>query len=164
MLFIIGMPGAGKTYWGVQVAAATGQKFVDLEAYIEQGEGAKIKELFDAIGEDAFRKKEHQYLARLIDSVQTNTVIACGGGTPCFHHNIGMMKQAGKVIYLSAEIDYLIENIKKEPGKRPLLIGKEDLTEYLATLLQQRRSFYEQAQYILPTENITLTNFTQIIR
>ena len=75
-----------------------------------------------------------------------------------------MMKHAGKVIYLSAEIDYLIENIKKEPGKRPLLIGKEDLTEYLATLLQQRRSFYEQAQYILPAENITLTNFTQIIR
>jgi len=164
MLFIIGMPGAGKTYWGAQIATATGQKFIDLDAWIEEKEGLTIRQLFDTRGEDVFRQKEHQYLARLIDSVPANTVIACGGGTPCFHQNIGMMRQAGKVIYLHSEINCLIENINKEPDKRPLLIGMEHLREYLTALLSQRKTFYEQAHYILPAENLTLSNFTQIIQ
>ena len=164
MLFIIGMPGVGKTYWGSRVAEATDSKFVDLDIYIEEQEQTTIKALFENLGEDGFRKKEHQYLEKVINLFPGQTVIASGGGTPCFHQNISIMKQAGKVIYLQAEVSHLISNIKKEPDVRPLLIGRENLSGYLLGLLLERKAYYEQAQHILQTDNISLANFTQILR
>ena len=41
---------------------------------------------FKEKGEEYFRKKETQYL-KYTTNLQ-NTIIACGGGTPCFHNNL----------------------------------------------------------------------------
>ena len=163
MIFLIGMPGVGKTYWAEKIADAYGWEYYDLDQFIEQGEASSISAIFEHYGETAFRKKEHQYLAMLIDSEPVNTIIACGGGTPCFHQNLEMMKQAGTVVYLQAGITHLLHNLKSETGTRPLLSTRDDLEGYLTGLLKDRSACYEQAHYILQSENISLTNFDQII-
>ena len=163
MIFLVGMPGVGKTYRGRKVASRYGWHFCDTDHFIEEHEKRSIISLFETDGETAFRKKEHQYLARIIDSFPINTVIACGGGTPCFHRNMGMMKQAGKVVYLKAEIDYLLHNIRNDDSTRPILQRQDDLPLFLTALLKERSIFYEQAHYILQSENISLTTFDQII-
>lgn len=162
MIFLIGMPGAGKTYWGKKLADHLGVHFTDLDAYIEKKEKASIATLFEIEGEDGFRDMEQQYLQRLINTAADDAVIACGGGTPCFYNNMDSMLANGTVIYLQADIDYLISNLQNEAQKRPLL-ATGDVTQKLTALLQNRKEDYERAHHILQTENISLTTFEKIL-
>lgn len=163
MLFITGMPGAGKTYWGRRVAAALNLPFTDLDEYIAQHEQCSIADIFARQGEDYFREKEAEYLLQLIQTQPHNSIIACGGGTPCCHHNMATMNQAGTTVYLQATIPVLLHNLQNSATKRPLLAGYADPTARLQQLLAQRAPYYEQAHHILHTENISITTFEQII-
>jgi len=164
MVFLIGMPGVGKTYWGEKLAFAHKWHFTDLDDYIEDQEKMTIAALFEQYGEDEFRKKEHRYLAHVIDSSPLQTVIACGGGTPCFYQNMAMMKQAGKVVYLQADVEFLLSKLEHEMQHRPLLNMHKDVASFLAKMLQERKGFYEQADHILQTKDITVSTFDPIIQ
>ncbi len=163
MIFLIGMPGTGKTYWGKKLAEAYDQEFIDLDAYIAKKEKAEIATLFEIEGEEGFRKMENIYLERIIATAAENTVVACGGGTPCFYKNMEMMLDAGEVIYLQSTTAYLVNNLKNDTTQRPLLKGKSNLDEYLDKLLAERKEDYELAQHILQTEDISLTTFEKIM-
>lgn len=161
-IFLIGMPGVGKTYWGMRIAAYSGLPFADLDTFIEEQEKESIADQFAQYGEDGFREIESKYLKELISNERA-TIVACGGGTPCFNNNMALMKAAGCVIYLQAYIATLVAHIKNSNNIRPLLKGQDDMTAYLEDLLQKRSRFYEQADYILQTKDISLTTFDQII-
>ncbi len=163
LLFLIGMPGAGKTYFGKRAAEAFDLRFIDLDDYIMVEEQCTISALFALYGENGFREKERHSLQRIIETDTGNCIVSCGGGTPCFHSNMELMLGSGKVIYLRAGINYLLANLMKEPSVRPLLNSQEDIAGYLAQLLEGRKSFYEQADYILQAEDISLITFGEII-
>jgi len=163
LVFLIGMPGAGKSYWGQQVAEKYLIGFVDLDDYIEQREQASIPDLFKQQGEAGFREAEHEALKEIINRDAEYTIIACGGGTPCYNDNLYLMKQRGIVIYLQASVAQLLKNIQTEIIKRPLLNKQDDTESYLSHLLAVREPIYMQANHILPVENISLTTFEQII-
>jgi shikimate kinase len=163
MIFLIGMPGAGKTYWGKKVADEFGYTFTDLDIYIEKKEKASIATLFEIEGEDGFRDMENRYLAAVIKASAEDTVIACGGGTPCFFNNMDMMLEAGEVIYLQSSIPCLVNNLQHETTKRPLLKNNPDIAATLTAMLAERKEDYELAQHILQTENISLTTFEKIL-
>jgi len=163
LIFLVGMPAAGKTYWGEQIATAYDLAFVDLDTYISQQENASIPALFAQYGEHGFREREHKYLKKAIKDADGVTIVACGGGTPFFYDNMSIMKEAGRVVYLQAETRHLIHNLNDCADTRPLLKGKGDLATYLDDMLQKRRQAYEQAHYILQTKDISLTTFAEII-
>ena len=163
LVFLIGMPGVGKSYWGRQLAQHFRIPFFDLDRFIVQQEKSSISDLFDHVGEEKFRQKEHGYLAKLITEAKPGTVIACGGGTPCYHDNMRLMNTAGITVYLEADAVHLLKNMHYTLEMRPLLRGKEDVNAFLAQLLEQRKPYYEQAQHILQTEYISLATFEKII-
>lgn len=162
LFFLIGMPGVGKTFWGRRISEAYNIPFFDLDVIIAQNEGSSIPSLFAARGEAMFREIEARYLTAIIDSSRTTAIIACGGGTPCFHGNMALMKKNGTVIYLKAEIPLLLAHLAASSDLRPLLKDKEDIGSFLEDLLRQRTLAYEQAHYILHAEDISLANFDQI--
>jgi shikimate kinase len=156
------MPGAGKTYWGKQVAAENAAEFFDLDEWIVAQEGRQIAEIFESEGEAGFRQIEHNHLVGLIRQTANNVVIACGGGTPCFHGNLRTMKLAGLVVYLECPIENLIINLSNDANERPLLKDSVNLERELQTLFSVRRSFYEKAHVILRTDDISVATFAQI--
>jgi shikimate kinase len=162
-IFLTGMPGAGKSYWAQQIAQGYSLNYIDLDDYIVMREGKTIQELFAEDGEDAFRDKENRYLVELITDTGNDTVIACGGGTPCFSDNMRLMKINGVVIYIEAEVDFLYNNIANEIGTRPLLADAASAKEQLSELYLKRKRFYEQAHYILHVKDISLATFGEII-
>jgi shikimate kinase len=162
-IFLTGMPAAGKTYWGQKISEKYQLDFTDLDAYISLEEKASIPALFAQYGENGFREKENKALKKLIKQTANPSIVACGGGTPCFYDNMSIMKQAGIVIYLLADIPWLMNNISSSDEIRPLLKGRGDVSVYLADLLKKRKPFYEQANYILPTKDISLLTFNEII-
>ena len=159
LVFLIGMPGAGKTLWGHKLALHYRLPFIDLDSLIEQETQQTIPEIFVQQGESGFRAVERDCLLKTIKIGEKNAIIACGGGAPCFFDNIEQMKTAGIVIFLEAGLEWLQRNLANS-FSRPLLQSNQ--THKLETLLQTRTPFYKQAHYILPAENLSLSTFDQI--
>ena len=162
-LFLVGMPGAGKTYWGTQLAGALNLPFVDMDDYISLKEKASIPALFASYGEKGFREREQRYLTEIIGRADTPLVMACGGGTPCFFNNMDLMKKSGVVVYLEVPIPELVERLNKSTDVRPLLKGRGDPGVFLGKMLKDRRVVYEQAHHILRNEFISIANFEKIL-
>ena len=162
MIFLVGMPAAGKTYWGNKIADAFSLPFTDLDDYIEQQEGLPIPEIFNRQGELGFREKETAALQKLISTGSEKMVVACGGGTPVYGNNMQLMKQAGCTVYLDINPDILLQRLKSAPDVRPLL-QSSDMLVVLNDLVQVRRQYYEQADYILREEDLSLNSFRNII-
>ena len=117
--FLIGFMGTGKSHWGKLWAAANKLTFVDLDELIEKEEDSTIAEIFDTKGEDYFRKIEKELLRK--SGELKNTLIACGGGTPCFFENIQWMNDHGVTIFIRSRPTEILDRVMEEKEKRPLL-------------------------------------------
>ncbi len=120
---LIGMPGAGKTLIGGEIAARMGKKFVDIDDMIVEHEGMSIPEIFAQKGEAHFRKVETQMLEKAC--IQSGLVIGTGGGIVKKKINYNIIKQNGVVIWVKRDLD------KLETEGRPLsqLVPLEQLWE-----------------------------------
>lgn len=147
--------GSGKSYWGKIWAEKIGYSFIDLDELIENREQASIVEIFENNGEDIFRLLESKMLREVARN--ENCIIACGGGTPCFHDNISWMNQKGITVYLAAPAAYLFEKIKDEKAKRPLIknVNEAELLFFTEQTLKERLPVYEQATVTLDAAGLT---------
>jgi len=163
LIFLVGMPAVGKTTGGSKMAERHGLAFVDMDTEIEREAGKTIANIFAEQGEEAFRLMEHVQLKKIIQTATTDTIVACGGGTPCFYNNMQLLKEAGTIIYLQADVAHLLDNLIGTDAARPLLNRLDDLALYLSQTLEQRKAVYEQAHHILPIKDISLATFDEII-
>ena len=162
MIFFIGMPGTGKSYWASTLATACDMPFIDLDSYIEEKMQMTISDYFEQYGEASFREKEQELLLQIIAYKEKNQVVACGGGTPAFFDNLQKMKDAGCVVYLQAEMEVIVQRLANSATRRPLLEGKE-INSALSELYDQRYPFFSQADYIFDVESISVAKFEKII-
>lgn len=153
-IFLIGMPGSGKTTLGKQLANHLGIDFVDLDFEIEKAESRSISEIFASRGEDYFRLLESRLLVEWA-SGRLSFVMATGGGAPCFYKGIDVINEHGLSIFLDCSVPELIARVRKN-RERPLLLNadEEELKSRLEKMREQRLSCYRQAAIIL--ENPTL--------
>ncbi len=142
---------SGKTTLGRQAAAEKGWTFIDLDERVVEKWGQSIPAIFAEEGEAGFRAKEAEALRSLADLPKGNYVVACGGGTPCFHDNIVWMKAQGTVIYLRVSPTELANRLGKERSDRPLLLGLSDdeLLPWIEAKLAEREPFYLQADQVI---------------
>jgi shikimate kinase len=163
MIFLIGMPSAGKTYWGKEISQQYQLPYVNLDDFITEQENKSIHDIFSGFGETGFREIEHKVLVGLVHESK-KLVVACGGGTPIYKDNLQIMKQAGCVIYMKAEVVTLVHRISNEPiNERPLLNTAMNLDIQLQAMLNEREVFYGQADYILQVEKLSVHDFERII-
>lgn len=128
-VYLIGMPGSGKSEVGKLAAASMEREFVDLDALIEEEAGTDVATVFRREGELGFRRRERAALQGTID--RGELVVACGGGTILDEENRWAMNASGIVIWLSVDAAVLEDRIDFD-GSRPLLKTPEDLTRLLA--------------------------------
>lgn len=146
-IFLIGYMGCGKSTLGRALARCTDWQFIDLDAYIEGRYHSTIKEIFAQKGESGFRRIESEMLRECADF--PDTVIACGGGTPCFYSNMELMNQKGVTVWLTTPLPRLLERLGRNRAKRPILADKTDdeLRDFVVKALADRLPFYSQAQH-----------------
>jgi shikimate kinase len=149
LIFICGFMGCGKTTQGKKLAKLMGYFFIDLDEHIANKFDKNITDLFKEIGETEFRLVETNALNECIKDNQ-KTIIATGGGTPCFNNNMDLMKQNGRVIYLKMTAMDLFARLFNAKGDRPLIKDKadEDMLLYIENLLRTREVFYNEADLI----------------
>lgn len=162
IFFLIGFMGSGKTHWGKIWAAARGLTFIDLDEAIEIQEGKAVADIFEMKGEKYFRKLEAEVL-RGCAGLQ-NTIVACGGGTPCFFDNMQWMNEHGTTIYLKTTSPEILERVLVEQDKRPLLkkMNRAELLFFIEQKLKERTPFYMSAKQILSSESLTGHTFDNL--
>ena len=148
IIFLVGMPGAGKSYFGRFAAQELNLNCIDLDERISEEQNTSIKTLFDQFGESYFRNLESECLKRITKECKTNTIIICGGGTPCFHDNMSWMNSHGITIWLDCPLEEIEKNHLADLEKRPLFDALKGnmLKDKLEALFAQRQNFYAQSK------------------
>jgi len=165
-IFLIGLPGSGKTTLGKQAAHQLSIPFVDLDAAIEKAEQRSIPEIFKQSGENYFRKIESDLLKKWAEST-TDFLMATGGGAPCFFENAEVMNRAGITFFLDVPAMEIAQRISAANKQDRPLFNSMDfdvLKDQIETLRSRRISFYKQAQYSLVGRDIPSKQLVEIIR
>ena len=165
--YLAGFMTAGKSTIGPILANTLGWEFYDLDKEVEKKEGTKITELFNRRGEEYFRKSETEILRKL--SGRNEVIISLGGGAIASDENFRIIKSSGKIIYLksSPEIVYKRLRFKRD---RPAFIfegdelpSKEEFLRRINELLEARKKYYEQCDFIVDTDTQKVGKTVDII-
>ena len=143
-IYLVGFMGCGKTSVGELLAERLAWDFVDLDSEIERMAGSRIAEIFDQLGEPAFRALESQALVNQLDLVKQGraTVVALGGGAFANPGNRSTIERFGVSIWLDGTVEQLWERVS-DNDERPLA---RDRAAFEA-LHRERRADYEQADF-----------------
>lgn len=158
-LVFVGMMGSGKSAIGRLVATTLGMEFFDSDHEIESAANMEIAEIFEQHGEAYFRAGEERVIKRLLSGGPI--VLSLGGGAFLSQKTCKLVKKRAVSIWLTAEIDILLERVMRRPGKRPLL-QTDDPKATLGQLMEARHPIYTKADIAVPSsrssKNITCSN------
>ena len=141
----MGLMGAGKSAIGKALADRLGVPFLDSDAEIETASNLSIAEVFETYGEDFFREKEAQVLARLVR--EETGILSTGGGAFLRAENQASIAAHGIAVWLRADLALLWSRVKHK-DTRPLL-RTPDPKATLAALCQAREPEYAKAEVVV---------------
>ena len=114
-IFIIGMPGSGKSLIGKILSEKMFRDFIDLDIKFEEIYDESPAQVIEAKGESVFRDLETAVLKNVSGSKNTDEkkrcykgrVISCGGGIVVRDENKDILKKNSIVIYIKRGLDKL---------------------------------------------------------
>jgi shikimate kinase len=146
LLCLAGFMGSGKTTVGTLLARQLAWRFVDLDDRIEAAAHMRVSEIFERVGETAFRQIEADQLRATLGRVfelKESIVLALGGGTYAQPGAPDFLRAAGvPVVWLDAPVEVLIGRCMTMTG-RPLF---RDESSFRA-LYAQRLASYQLAEH-----------------
>lgn len=145
-IFLVGLPGSGKSTLGKQLASRLNILFYDLDSEIEKSTELSVKDIFKIHGEDRFRQMESRLL-KGFEGMPGEFVVATGGGAPVFFDNMKWMNEHGTTIFLDVPAREIARRISSSKTERPLFANLEpdELKDQIEFMRSQRISFYKQA-------------------
>lgn len=157
IISLMGYMGSGKSAAANRLAQDLGIRFIDLDDAIEENQKKSISEIFLESGPIRFRKIEKEVLTQILNS-DHDFVLALGGGTPAYYDNLDLIKKHSRTVYLRTKISTLIERLESQKESRPLLshLNMDEMPEFIAKHLFERRNFYEAADFTVDTDNKTI--------
>lgn len=141
---------SGKTTLGRALThAVPALRFIDLDEAVEEAGGTSVANIFATRGEEEFRALESAVLRSV---ASPDTVVACGGGTPCTAANMDFMLASGTVVRLEASVATIVRRLLEAPAEqRPLVAAchgdKAALTAKVEAMLSERAQAYARAPY-----------------
>jgi shikimate kinase len=147
--------GVGKTTLGRALEARLpGWRYIDLDEEIEQQASMSVAQIFKVYGEEHFRRMERDALESI--TLQPQTIIGCGGGTPCFFNNMEFMNEHGVTILLQAKTATLLRRLLEAQAQRPKLNGMSptEVEQYIISAQRERAPYYLRARHRFPTDRL----------
>ena len=155
-IFLIGMPGAGKTTVGKVLAKELGRDFFDLDQTIQDKVGKSVQNIYIYDGKDAFSEYEYSTIKELIHNKPS--VIATGGGTVTYDKTVKLMRNNGLVVFVNRDVNHILDDLDLEI--RPLV--KESI-EYIFNVYEERYPLYEEVAHIKIGNEGSITDAVQEI-
>lgn len=177
IVFLIGFMGSGKSFYAKGLSEHLDVPFVDLDQFIEEQQAISISEIFEKMGEPAFRTIESLAIQQVYADLLSRTtekqdkngilgIISCGGGTPCFNQNMEWMNKHGLTIWINPPEEIIWERLIKQRQTRPLVanLTEDELRDFIRQKLIERNPYYEKAQYVINQPAVTISEFVNTIR
>ena len=137
IVYLVGMPGSGKSTVGPELAARLGVPYVELDAEVERDAGATVREIFEREGEARFRELEAAALGGA--AARDPSVVSCGGGVVLEPANRVTLRATGEVVFLSVPLEVLRTRVRPA-AERPLIRAEGDLER----LFREREALYRE--------------------
>jgi len=139
--YLVGFMGTGKSTVGRHLAKRMGMQFIDSDHEIEKRAGATIGEIFDRLGEVAFRRMEREFIES--GHPPQRCVVSCGGGMVTQDGMIELLSERGVVICLTATPETIFRRTQTH-STRPLL-NVDDPLDRIREMLSKRDPVYRRA-------------------
>lgn len=146
---LVGLMGAGKTTVGRRLADALNVDFVDADDEIEKAAGCSVAEIFETMGEQAFRDGERRVIARLLHDKPM--VLATGGGAFMDADTRALIKERAISVWLKAELGVLMKRVLRR-DTRPLL-RTPDPEAVMRQLMDARYPIYAEADLTVNSDD-----------
>lgn len=161
-IFIIGMPGSGKSSLGRKVAANLRLGYVDTDRRIAELVGISIPEIFKKYGEAKFRTAEKNLLIRLV--TEPPQIISTGGGMVMDPFNRELMRNYGVILLVDRPLEQILGDIKLD--RRPTFL-EGGLEEVERVYHERYETYHSAADLILDNSKgyyNGVTNMERLIR
>jgi len=155
--------GSGKTTIGTLLARQLAWRFVDLDDRIEAFAGLPIPQIFERLGEPAFRQIEADQLRAVLgraSELKESTVLALGGGTYAQPGCSDFLRAAGvPVLWLDSPVEVLLSRCMTMTG-RPLFRDEASFS----ALYAQRLPSYQLADHRIDSSGEPTQVVAEILR
>ena len=155
--------GSGTTTIGTLLARQLAWRFVDLDDRIEASAGLAIPEIFERLGEPAFRQIEADQLRAALgraSELKEGTILALGGGTSAQPGCPDFLRAAGvPVLWLDSPIEVLLSRCMTMTG-RPLFRDESSFR----SLYAQRLPSYQLADHRVESSGEPTQVVAEILR
>ncbi|MBT8346295.1 MAG: 3-dehydroquinate synthase [Desulfofustis sp.] len=141
-IIFTGFMGTGKTTVGKMLAKKLGREFIDTDDLIEKRQGLTIPEIFDQLGEVAFREMEAEIAKELGQS--KGLVISTGGRLMLDPANVEALSVNGRVFCLVATPQEILSRIEGDTDHHRPLLDVPNPGEQIVELLQERKKGYQR--------------------
>lgn len=152
-IVLVGIPGAGKTTVGRELAQRLRWPFLDLDEQIAERAGMSVRDIFATHGEQHFRSLEREVSTQLAH-VAAPLVVAPGGGWITIPGLVELLRPPAVLVWLKVSPQRAIERLGAGVATRPLLSGPAPLGA-LAAISAARESFYLQADHTVSVDMMT---------
>lgn len=143
-IFIIGMPGSGKSSLSKKVSNILSLPYMDIDTHIQQIAQCSVAAFFERYGEQAFRLAETNALIELTRAKPT--LVSTGGGTVMRSINRSIMRNHGVIVFIDRPLHQIMGDIKLD--RRPLLAQK-GLGEVERLYYERIDTYRAAADYVL---------------
>lgn len=127
-VYLIGMPGCGKSKLGQEAAKHLNMEFIDTDEVTIKKAGVKdMNELFQVKGVKMFRKMEKETMSEV--SKKTDCIVSTGGGVVLDDDNCRAMINTGRVVFVDVNLTTLRNRI--DANTRPLVQNIDSALEQL---------------------------------
>jgi shikimate kinase len=159
-VYLVGLPGSGKSTVGRHLAKRLGVPFLDSDHVIEERLGCSIRDFFFFVGEDRFRDIESEVLDEL--TRRSGVVLSTGGGSVLRQANREWLHQRGQVVYLRSHPEEIFRRLRHD-RVRPLLQVADPL-QRLRDLFAARDPLYrETAHFVIETGRPSVATLVNMI-
>ena len=156
-IILIGMPGAGKSTIGVQLAKVTAKDFVDTDLLIQLREHKSLQQIIDETDYLNLRRIEEEVLC---DVDCDNHIIATGGSAVYSEQAMRTLKSLGPIIFLDVPLEELKSRIKNY--ERRGIACKPD--QNFSDLFNERNALYRRyADHVVNCEGKSQDEIIAII-
>ena len=149
-IVLTGFMGTGKTTVGKMLARQLGYDFVDTDELIQERAGKTVPEIFQDMGEIAFRDMESDVARELAQ--KQGVVISTGGRLMLDSDNAAALSRTGRVFCLVATPEEILERVANDRATERPLLAVPNPMERIVELMQQRKQDYGQFPQMVTSE------------